>query len=548
VRPTAKPYQVRTVNTAAWPQFPYDETPKTRERSEVRYDVQNDWNQAVEVRDGTRLLLDVYRPYAPGRPFPALCSFSPYTRQHQRDTAPTGQNEAGLSEFWVPRGYAHVIVDVRGSNGSDGGWDMWGPTEQRDLADVIEWVAEQPWCDGNVGMMGCSYFAMTQNLAAQLQPPSLKAIFPYDAMVDLYRDCFFPGGIPNDGWSRIWFSNVKALNFGGGRNPNPQAMTEHFDAILGQRHPLDGEYYRERSAWPNLEQIDIPTYWGCHWPFYELHLRGAFEAWMATTHEHKHLLIGPQPVPWRPFGVYHGEALRWYDQWLKGMDTGVLESGPIRLWIEGEDTWREEEDWPLRRTEWTDFYLGGSPDAGTLTDTPPDDGEQTLAYDPADDRQIWGEPRWTYRTEPFDRPTEITGPIQLDLAMASTATDTDWVVIVSDEAPDGSTRELTRGFLRSSHRAVDPARAKPNRPWHPHDRIEELVPGQAENLPIEIVPTCNLFAPGHRVRLELANGDNIAQRDRSKRTLMRPARNTVIQGRGKSRINLPIIPRDSIPR
>jgi predicted acyl esterase len=393
-------------------------------------------------------------------------------------------------------------------------------------------------------MMGCSYFGMTQNLAAEQQPPSLKAIFPYDAMTDLYRDCFLPGGLVNDGWARIWFSDVQFLNFTGGRNPNTAAMQRQFETILGVEHPLDGEFFWERSAWPNLDKITVPAYWGCHWSFYELHLRGAFDAWEhAVNSPHRRMLLGPDPMPRRPYANYHLEALRWYDHWLKGLDSGVLEGAPIKLWIEGEDVWREEQEWPLARTQWTAFYLGGSPGNGMLTDTPPDDGEQTLDYNPASDRWVYGEPRWVYRTEPLERPTEVTGPIQLNLTMASSAEDTDWVVMLFDEAPDGSKREVTRGYLRSSHRAVDPARSRKYAPWHPHNRVEPLTPNRAEELQIELVGNCHYFGQGHRIRLELSNCDDIVSKLMTKRTLLIPARNTVVQGRGKSHLVLPIIPR-----
>ena len=538
------PYGLRTANPSVWPQYPFNDVPHTPEQSEARYEIQNDWNQGVAVRDGTKLLLDVYRPNMPGEKFPALCSFSPYTRQLQRDSAPIGQNEAGISEFWVPRGYAHVIVDVRGTNGSEGKWDHWGPQEQQDMVDIIEWVAEQPWCTGKIGMMGCSYFAMTQNLAAEHHPPSLTAIFPYDAGTDLYRNFYFTGGIPNDGFARIWFSDVTFLNFHSGRNPNTAALTEHFETVLGQKYPLDGPYYWERSAWPNLDKIDIPTYFGCDWKFYDSHLRGSFDAWQGTGDITKRMLIGPKSIPRRPFAAYHMEALRWYDHFLKGMDTGVLEGGPIHIWIEGEDLWRDEHEWPLARTKWTEFYLGGSPGSGTLSDTPPLDGEQTLGYDPAGERWTWGEPRWVYRSEPLDQPLEITGPIQLNLVMASTAEDTDWIVILQDESPDGSIRELTRGWLRSSHRAIDPEKSKLNQPWHPHDRIELLTPNKPEELAIEIISTCNLFTQGHRIRLELANCDSLVQNNFwYRRTLPVAARNTILQGRGKSHLILPVIPR-----
>jgi predicted acyl esterase len=265
---------------------------------------------------------------------------------------------------------------------------------------------------------------------------------------------------------------------------------------------------------------------------------------MGTGNITKRMLIGPTPLPPRVYGCYHMEALRWYDHFLKGMDTRVLEGAPIHLWIEGEDIWRDEYEWPLARTEWKAFYLGGEPGKGTLTDTPPLEGEQTMDYQLAGDDWIWGRPRWIYRSEPLDQPMEITGPIQLNLTMSSTAEDTDWIVILMDESPDGSTRQVTRGWLRSSHRAVDPEKSTHNKPWHPHTHIDLLTPNTPEELAIEIIPNCNLFGQGHRIRLELANSDSLVENNIwYRRTLLIPAKNTILQGRGKSHIILPVIPR-----
>lgn len=156
------PNRVRTAFPSTWPQYPYDAEPKTPEQSAPVHAIQAELDVRAAMSDGVRLALDVFRPHAVGERFPALVSVSPYTRQLQQTVVPVGQNEAGITEFWVPRGYAHVVVDVRGTNDSEGSWDHWGPREQRDLREIIEWVAEQPWCDGNVGMMGCSYFGMNQ--------------------------------------------------------------------------------------------------------------------------------------------------------------------------------------------------------------------------------------------------------------------------------------------------------------------------------------------------------------------------------------------------
>lgn len=543
---TGHPYGLRTVNPSAWPQLPYDEAPATPERSEPEYEIQNDWDLELPMRDGVRLLLDVYRPRRPGATFPALCSFSPYTRQLQRDSAPIGQNEAGISEFWVPRGYAHVIVDVRGTNGSGGSWDMWGPEELKDVAEVIEWVAAQPWCNGRVGMMGCSYFGMVQNQVAELRPPSLAATFPYDAMTDIYRDAFFPGGIPTD-WAKFWFTQVSFLNASSGRNPNVAGLTEHFQTIFRMTYPFDCDYYRERSSWPGLDRIEVPSYFGCDWDFYTLHLRGSFDAWQATDGLAKRMLIGPKPFPGRPFSAYHQEALRWYDHFLKDLDSGVLEGPPIRLWIPGDDIWRGEQEWPLARTQYADWYLSANGSGGGLADTAPSTGgEAVIDYDPAAPAWYFGEPKLAFRSEPVDSPLEVTGPVQLNLVMSSTAEDTDWIVAYQDEAPDGSIRELGRSQLRSSHRAVDPSRSRVNQPWHPHERAEPLTPGQPEELQIGIVASANVFLPGHRVRLELSNSDSVARAGTMtsyRRTLQVPARNTVLTGGTGSRLSLPVIPR-----
>lgn len=546
IRPN--PNSLRTANPQAYPQFPFNEPPPIRERSEPIYGIRAETDQMVAVRDGTRLALDVYRPAGrPGDRFPALVGFSPYTRQLQQTDVPIGQNEAGIKEFWVPRGYAHVFVDVRGSNDSEGSWDMFGPVEQADLVDIIEWVAAQPWCNGRVGMVGASYYGRTQLMAAEQQPPSLKAIFAYDAATDAYRDTFFHGGIPNEGMQRIWFAAVHALNMASGRLKDPAALQEKFKTVIGLTYPLDCAFYQERSTWPRLDRIKIPAYFGCHWAFFNLHLRGAFSGWMGTGDIPKRMFIGPEPNPGRPVAVYHHEMLRWYDHWLKGLDTGVMDGPPIQLWIRGDNIWRSENEWPLARTEWRTLYLGGPGGSldGQLDWTPPASGERSYDYVPGSDDWLWGRPRLVYRSLPQDRDLEITGPVQLDLWITSTARDTDVFVTLLDEAPDGSTQVLTKGWLRASHRAVDPARSRPNQPWHPHTKIEELTPGEPTLLPIEIISTCNVFKPGHRIRLEIASCDSLAENPFwYHRALLNPTRLTVLEGGAyASKLHVPVIPR-----
>ncbi len=210
---------VKTVNPSNWPQFPFNEPPKTPEQSKPMYTI-DESETRIPMRDGIKLAADIYRPSAYGQKFPALLATSPYSRQMQRTNLPNAQNESGVTQFWVPRGYAHIIVDVRGTNDSEGSWDMMGPQEQQDLFDLIEWVAQQPWCDGNVGMTGASYFGWSQLNAATQQPPHLKAIFAFEASTDLYRDSFFHGGILSIHWANAWFDRVWKVHRNDSSHPN----------------------------------------------------------------------------------------------------------------------------------------------------------------------------------------------------------------------------------------------------------------------------------------------------------------------------------------
>lgn len=545
--PAVNPDAIRTANPSTWPQYPYDLVPATREQSQPRYRIHMDERVEFGLRDGVTLTLDVYRPAAPGERFPSLFSFSPYTRQLQRTDVPIGQNESGISEFWVPRGYAHVIVDIRGSNDSQGDWDMWGPTEQQDMVEVIEWIGAQPWCNGSVGGMGCSYQAMTQVLAATHNPPALKAVFPYDAAVDHYRDLFYTGGIPHDGFMRTWFSDVEFLNLWGGRLRGETAMRQRFLDLLGDAHPTDDEYHRSRSAWPRLPNIKIPMYLGCHWTFFPLHLRASFLTWESVPSTRNRMLIGPSPVPARPFAAYHQEALRWYDQHLKGFDTGVDDGPPIRIFVRGDNAWRGEDEWPLRRTHWTDLFLGGPEGghAGTLDQTPGAQQGRTFEYSGVGQEYLWGRPRIAYRTEPFASPTEITGPLVLRLSFQATAEDVDWIAKIYDESPDGETTLLTYGMLRSSHRALDPKLSTPHRPWHSHDGPELLSPKTTYELDIEIVPNSNVFLAGHRLKLEIANADSLPENYLWYRRMHNYSSvNTILEGGpNASFLRVPVIPR-----
>ena len=538
--------RIRCIDPLVTPQYPFDVPPRPPERSEPRYASSADYEARIPMRDGVSLAADVIRPHAAGMKFPALVTTSVYTRQLQRSVIALGQNEAGVSEFWVPRGYVHVIVDVRGCNDSEGSYDLFGAQEQQDLYDIIEWVGEQPWCNGNVGMSGISYMGRTQLFAAEQQPPHLKAIFPYDASCDFYRDACFHGGIATN-FMTHWTSFVMNLNMSSGRNPNVDHLKQKLEIMYSQKYPLDGPFYQERSAWPRLAKINVPSYFGSGWYMNELHLKGTFDGYLGTGSIPKRMLVGPKPWPLRPWAGYHYEMLRWYDHWLKGMDTRVMEGPPIQLYIHGDDTWRSEHEWPLKRTQWREFYLGGPAggQVGTLSEVAGTERTRCIEFDPATTAGFLGEPRLAYLTEPMTKAIELTGPMALYLQAASSATDTDWLVLVADEAPDGKARELCKGWLRASHRKIDPARSAPARPYHPHLVAEPLQPGTVYEFPIEIWPICNVFKPGHRLRIEIANADSIiTSSGRPHVSIRAKATNTIHEGGSKpSRLVVPLIPR-----
>jgi len=546
------------------------------------YEIRGIYDVAIPMRDGIRLRADLYRPSASGR-FPALIAVSPYPRQGQYLGIPAGFLEAGQTDFWVPRGYAHLIVNTRGTCGSEGTYPLFGEAERRDLYDMIEWAAEQPWCNGNVGMIGVSYFAIEQFYAALERPPHLKAIFPWSSSLDIYREIAWHGGMFSGGFMGMMFNAIGMLSKRGGGflrwppfralnrilerpdvhrrfNTPPRDTLKVFNRVLRfsyDRHPWDDlfyevavehpfydEFWQARDLVDRVGEIQIPMYLGSDWENVALHLHTPF---LAVDH-----LTGE--VPWRigmvprgglqwPWESMHVEALAWYDHWLKGRDTGIMEGPPIRYFVEGAGEWRTAEEWPLPETRWTDLFLGLD---GTISAQEAREGYRDYLFLPPTVKR----PRNTnppplprvlaWDTRPLERAVDLVGPFVLHLEASSTATDTDWIVKLCDVAPDGRVLDLTQGWLRASHRAVDEERSKPYHPYHPHDRFDPLTPGEPTSFEIEVLPTAHRFLPGHRMRLLLTSQDDggFAMQGLSHYPLGQSARNTVFS---TSRLTVPLV-------
>jgi len=224
-----------------------------------------------------------------------------------------------------------------------------------------------------------------------------------------------------------------------------------------------------------------------------------------------------------------------------------MEGAPIRLYIHGDDRWRPENEWPLKRTQSREFFLGGAATGreGKLLDAAGPEQTRRVEFDGLATEATIGEPRLVYRTDPLAKEMELTGPLALYLNASSTAPDIDWLVYMVDEAPDGKHRELCKGWLRASHRKTDPKRSTPAQPWHPHLEGEPLKPGTTYEFPIEIWPICNVFKAGHRIRLEIANSDSlVATNGRPHVTIKAKATNIVHEGGSRpSKLVVPVIPR-----
>ncbi|MDO8310070.1 MAG: CocE/NonD family hydrolase [Actinomycetota bacterium] len=499
------------------------------------------------MRDGVELSVDIFGPDT-DEPFPALISYSPYWNEGQYLPVPSANPhptaawgnyaiEAGDSEYFAARGYVHVVANVRGTGESDGEYQLMGPVEAQDGYDLVEWVAAQSWCDGNVGMVGVSYFSWIQYLVAAQQPPHLKAIAPLEGATDFYRDVCYRGGILSLGFLSYWNSELsdRDSTSRSEREMSAEALRERIEQVKAENedirhlysvyqllcapkkcpvlfdalmHPTDSEWYHERSGYTGFDKITVPVFCGAALDFWDLHLAGGFRAWRDLPDLPKKLLIYPR-FHLRPFAENHDLLVRWFDHWLKGNDTGLLDEPDISLWVQGEDAWREEDAWPLDRTKWTRMYLRPE---GLLSGTPPEGSEGTDSFDNVPyvtlESTFGGVPHLAYRTEPLAEPLEITGPIALELYASLTDTDGHWIVELRDVAPDGESRIVSKGWLKASFRARDEARSAPFRPDHPYDVAVPVVPGEIEQYSIQIHDTSNVFLAGHCMELIIKSLDH----------------------------------------
>ncbi|MEK9661877.1 MAG: CocE/NonD family hydrolase [Alphaproteobacteria bacterium] len=500
----------------------------------------------VPMSDGTVLRANVFRPVAEGR-HPVVMAMGVYGKDvHFRDGFSAqwdrlreiypGLDTDGSSgrflrwemvdpERWVPDGYVVVAVDSRGSGKSPGYLDPLSPVETRDYAEAIDWAGVQAWSTGKVGLLGVSYLATKQWQVAALQPKHLAAIVPWEGACDIYREWGRHGGIrtrfPVDWWPRQV-----------GLNQHGVAETRYRDADTGERstgpalppgilagnrsrhvaelleHELDDAWYGAMT--PDFSRIEVPLLSAANWGGPGLHLRGNIEGWRAAASRDKWLSfhIGTHFESFY-LPAYIDLQKRFFERYLKGVDNGwERDQPPIRMEVRTVDgsILRDEHEWPLARTDWQRWHL--DPAAKTLAMDAPATASEISFDAPGDGVD--------FATAPLTADTEFTGPVALRLVAASSTADMDIFATLRLFDPDGNEKAfvgahedtpLTRGWLRASHRKLDPDRSEPWRPWHSHDELQKLTPGETVTLDIEIWPTSIVVPAGWRLVLTLAGRD-----------------------------------------
>jgi predicted acyl esterase len=505
-----------------------------------------DENVRVAMRDGITLAADVYRPETPGR-YPVLFSLSPYSKDIQQQPPQFSHAiESGATGFYVAHGYVHVIAQGRGCGRSQGQWRWFEEHERTDGYDMIEWIAQQPWCDGNVGMIGDSYWTWSQYAAASAQPPHLKCICLCDGTTDMYRDACYPGGIFNASFINHWIAYHTAMAAWPGPVDGKQPpMNLHWEIV---NRPYDSDWWQGRSARSQLERIKVPMM-SIAPQGGQMHFRGQLAGYPQIDAPKK-LLVVPPTGFWshlryltnRPLNL---QMLRWFDHWLKGKDTGLMDEPEVAIFDSGTRAWRYESEYPLARTQWTSLYLGAGHLIGAAAPTA-DEAPDTYRMPDSYAQLIAGKPVLAYATAPLTQPLKLGGPMSLTLFASSSQIDTAWFVNVLDVNPDGKAAPLSRGMLRASFRALDAERSKPGQPFHPFTKSDLLEPGTVYEFQIELRPVFHTIKLGHRLQLTIASDDiqfNNPLRQIDVQLLPWPVENAVHHSAAHpSHLVLPVIP------
>jgi putative CocE/NonD family hydrolase len=545
-----------------------------------------DYDVPAKMRDGVVLRANVYRPTGEGK-WPVLLTRLPYGKDFPLGTA-------SLDPVQVARrGYVVIVQDTRGRFTSAGEWKPF-VNEENDGVDTVEWASKLHYSNGSVAMYGGSYFGYTQWITAVNAPSALKTIIPFITWNDPLNGMIFRGGALELGifgnWQLMMGLDVLMRRHG----TDPRVLGQAIYKLVGQtdalgskgywslplkdflplkeqdiapqffetvEHPMDRDYedIKKLTILGRHEQVKIPTFNAGGW--YDIFLADTLSNFKimrehGSTPEARQskLLIGPwihggmmNPIGEVNFGFAATAALidmqidamsmqvRWFDHWLKGIDTGMTNEAPIKLFVMGANVWRDEQEWPLARAINTRYYLHSHGRANTLsgdgllsTETPAAEAVDQFVYDPANPVMTRGgallmtpefpggifdqrpteqrEDVLVYSTPPLDQDIEVTGPITVHLWATSSAPDTDFVARLVDVHPDGYARNLTDGIIRARYRGFTQGEAP-----------SLIEPEKAYEYTIDLWATSNVFKAGHCIRLDVTSS-NFPRWDRNPNT------------------------------
>ena len=557
-------------------------------------EVVTDSNVQIKMRDGVALTADIYKPKCEGK-FPVLLERTPYDRK----------GEASMAAELAGHGYVVVLQDTRGRYGSSGEFYPFRD-ESNDGYDTVEWVASLPASNGKVGMFGGSYVGATQMLAAIAVPPHLVAIFPYVTGSDYYDGWTYQNGVLmqwfTSSWTSLltidtlrreaeanlrpkeWVQGLPVENYPLLNLPTPVSLAPYFHDWI--EHERSDSYWQRWRISDHYRDMKVFGLHAAGW--HDLFLKGSIKNYMglhaeaadSTIREGQRLLIGPWAhAPTSPVGKVgdvvfgkaavldmSGTALKWFDYTLKGIQNEYANNAPVRLFIMGENKWREEHEFPLARTRYTKYYLhsvrganGPNTDGLLNVTTQTAERSDTFEYDPKNPVPTIGgrlccgqaippgpfdqrpnESRsdvLIFSTPKLESDLEVTGFITLELYASTTAKDTDFTALIADVDESGYARFLTDGIVRARYRDGTA-------------RAEEVVPGKVYKYSIDLWATSNVFKRRHRLRLYVSSS-NFPRFNRNLNTGeptlggsgMRIAQQTIYhQDQYPSSLILPVIP------
>lgn len=499
----------------------------------------------VKMRDGVHLAADIYRPKAPGK-FPVLLTRTPYNRR-----------DFGTGMYLASRGYVAILQDTRGRFDSEGEFYPF-KHEINDGYDTVEWAAALEYSNGDVGMFGGSYVGATQMLASVSNPPHLKAIFPYVTASEYYDGWTYQSGAFMQWFASSWTSGLTEdtlRKMTGARTrskdwvvqlpvedyrliniPTAQEVAPYFRDWV--EHERDDEYWRKWKISDHYGQMNIKALHAGGW--HDIFLKGSIKNFVemrksAATQEARagqRLLIGP----WAHAGtspegkigdvVFGKQAVldmnatiaKWGDFALKGIKNEFAGEAPVRIFVMGDNVWRDEKEFPLARTQYTKYYFHSNQGAGheLSTKLPGREKADTYEYDPHNPTPTIGgrlccgasiapgpfdqrpnESRadvLVFSTPPLERDVEATGYITAELYASSSAPDTDFTAMIVDVDPSGYARFLTDGVVRARYR-------------NSTERAEPIEPGKIYKYTIDLWATSNVFKAGHKIRVYISSSN-----------------------------------------